>query len=54
MLLVTHDLREAFHLVDEVAVMRSGGIEQIASTSELRGSPASAYVTDPLDNAGVL
>ena len=40
MLLVTHDLREAFQLADEVAVMRAGRIEQIASASELRESPA--------------
>ena len=53
-LLVTHDLREAFHLADEVAVMRSGRIEQIASAPELRDSPASAYVTELLDKAGVL
>ena len=52
-LLVTHDLREAFELADEVAVMRAGGIEQVASPTELRGTPATPYVRELLEKAGV-
>jgi osmoprotectant transport system ATP-binding protein len=52
-LLVTHDLREAFDLADQVAVMRAGGIEQVGSAEELRSTPSTQYVTDLLDRAGV-
>ncbi len=52
-LLVTHDLREAFELADEVAVMRAGGIEQVASPADLRGTPATPYVRELLEKAGV-
>lgn len=52
-LLVTHDLREAFGLADQIAVMRAGSIEQVGSAEELRSVPATPYVTDLLDRAGV-
>ena len=52
-LLVTHDLREAFELADEVAVMRAGGIEQVASPAYLRGTPATPYVRELLAKSGV-
>jgi osmoprotectant transport system ATP-binding protein len=52
-LLVTHDLREAFLLADRVAVMKAGGIEQIGTPRELRDAPASPYVAELLDTAGV-
>jgi len=52
-LLVTHDLREAFALADEIAVMRAGSIEQIGSADALRTSPATPYVTELLKKAGV-
>lgn len=52
-LLVTHDLREAFELADEVAVMRGGGIDQVGTPDELRSTPASPYVAELLDKAGV-
>ena len=52
-LLVTHDLREAFELADEVAVMRAGRIEQVATPAELRATPATPYVRELLEKAGV-
>lgn len=52
-LLVTHDLREAFTLADRVAVMQGGRIHQIGPPDALREHPASAYVTDLLAKAGV-
>ncbi|HSR70555.1 MAG TPA: ATP-binding cassette domain-containing protein [Acidobacteriota bacterium] len=44
MLLVTHDLDEAFRLADRIAVMRQGRIEQTAPPRHLRDSPESSYV----------
>lgn len=52
-LLVTHDLREAFELADAVAVMRAGGIEQLATPTLLRTAPATPYVRELLEKAGV-
>lgn len=52
-LLVTHDMLEAFLLADRVAVMRRGGIEQVGTTSELRDQPATPYVEELLHKARV-
>lgn len=52
-LLVTHDLREAFELAEEIVVMRSGRIEQTAEPEALRREPETAYVSELLDKAGV-
>ncbi len=52
-LLVTHDLREAFTLADEVAVMRAGAIEQVGPPEALRAAPLTPYVSELLDKAGV-
>ena len=43
-LLVTHDLLEADFLADEIAVMRSGRIEQIGTLDALLAAPATRYV----------
>ena len=48
LVLVTHDLNEAFLLADRVAVMRSGHIEQCAETETLRAHPATEYVAQLL------
>ena len=44
MLLVTHDLSEAFRLGDRIGVMREGRLLQVATPSELRDRPADDYV----------
>ncbi len=53
-LLVTHDLREAFELADRVAVMRFGRIEQVATSEELLREPGTPYVGELLAKAGVV
>jgi osmoprotectant transport system ATP-binding protein len=52
-LLVTHDLHEAFLLANRVAVMRGGRIDQIATPSALVSEPATAYVAELLRRARV-
>ena len=44
MVLVTHDLQEAFLLGDRVAVLKEGELVQIGSPQELIQSPANDYV----------
>jgi len=50
---VTHDHSEALTLADDVAVMRGGLIEQLASPDELIERPATAEVADFLRLGGV-
>jgi osmoprotectant transport system ATP-binding protein len=52
-LLVTHDLRVAFELADQVVVLRAGRVERTAAPETLRSRPDSAYVADLLAKAGV-
>lgn len=52
-LLVTHDLREALDLADEIAVMREGRILQKAAPDALLRAPEPGYVTRLLERAGV-
>ena len=51
--LVTHDLLEARRLADRIAVMRAGRIEQIGSPREVFDAPATEYVAQLVDKAGV-
>ncbi|MFQ5915009.1 MAG: glycine betaine/L-proline ABC transporter ATP-binding protein, partial [Nitrospinota bacterium] len=48
-LVVTHDLEEAFLLGHRVAVMRSGEIHQVDTPEKLRAAPATDYVRALLD-----
>ena len=48
MLLVTHDLDEAFRLADRVGVMRAGRLLQAATPAELAARPAHPYVASLL------
>ncbi|NKB81435.1 MAG: ATP-binding cassette domain-containing protein [Nitrospirales bacterium] len=44
MILVTHDIQEAFRLGDRIAIMRHGQIIQMGSPAQLLHHPANAYV----------
>jgi osmoprotectant transport system ATP-binding protein len=48
LLLVTHDLDEAFLLADRIGVMKNGRLLQIASPRDLAASPEPGYVADLL------
>ncbi|MCH7675854.1 ABC transporter ATP-binding protein [candidate division KSB1 bacterium] len=43
-ILVTHDLREAFKLADQVVILNEGQIEQIGTRKEILETPASKFV----------
>ncbi len=45
-LLVTHDLREAFRLADRIAVLDGGRLRQVGTREELERSPADAFVRE--------
>jgi osmoprotectant transport system ATP-binding protein len=51
-LLVTHDLREAFRLGDRIAVMKEGRLLQAAAAEELLRAPADDYVSSLLHMMG--
>jgi osmoprotectant transport system ATP-binding protein len=44
MLLVTHDLAEAFRLADRIGVMKDGRLLQIGPPAEIEARPADGYV----------
>jgi osmoprotectant transport system ATP-binding protein len=54
MVLVTHDLAEAFRLADRIGVMKSGALLQIGSPRELETDPAHDYVRELLRHRGSL
>ncbi|WP_246707506.1 betaine/proline/choline family ABC transporter ATP-binding protein [Mesorhizobium sp. NZP2077] len=45
-LFITHDLEEAFHLGDRIAIMKDGAIVQLGTAADIITSPADAYVAD--------
>ena len=44
LVIVTHDLEEAFRLGQRVAILRKGRLEQVGTPDELRSAPASPFV----------
>ncbi|MEC4670868.1 MAG: ATP-binding cassette domain-containing protein [Nitrospirota bacterium] len=50
MVLVTHDLNEAFRLGDRVAVLRQGRVLQTGTPDQLLKNPAEGYVRSLLDH----
>ena len=45
-LLVTHDLREAFTLADRVAIVHEGRVRQVGSREDLVDRPADSFVAE--------
>ncbi|MCH9650343.1 MAG: ATP-binding cassette domain-containing protein [Deltaproteobacteria bacterium] len=48
LVLVTHDLEEAFLLADRIGVLHRGKLLQLATPQQLRDNPQPGYVTDLL------
>ena len=53
-LFVTHDQEEAMALSDRIALLRDGGLEQIASPREVYEHPATAYAAQFIGQANIL
>ena len=53
MMLVTHDLGEAFRLGDRVAVMKEGRVLQVGTPEELRRRPLPGYVAALLERGAM-
>ncbi|HET7296154.1 MAG TPA: ABC transporter ATP-binding protein [Gemmatimonadales bacterium] len=51
---VTHEQEEAFDLGDRIAVLRAGGLEQLAAADDLYEHPASLFVATFVGRANVL
>jgi osmoprotectant transport system ATP-binding protein len=49
--LVTHDVREALLLADQIVIMRRGKVEQTADPDELRNRPGTRYVRELLNRS---
>lgn len=50
---VTHDLHEARHLADRIAVMHEGAVDQVGPADELIRVPATPYVRSLLSRVGL-
>ncbi|MGD9850834.1 MAG: ATP-binding cassette domain-containing protein [Nitrospirales bacterium] len=50
MVVITHDLAEAFKLADRITVLKAGEIHQIGTPQELVNSPATPYVQSLVDS----
>ena len=54
MVLVTHDMSEAFRLGDRITVLKDGRIHQIGTPEELTEAPATPYVTSLIQHLSPL
>ncbi|GAC1631122.1 MAG: hypothetical protein NVS9B14_02510 [Candidatus Acidiferrum sp.] len=53
-LFVTHDQEEAMALSDRIALLKDGGLEQVASPREIYAHPATAYTAQFIGHANLL
>ncbi len=53
-LFVTHDQEEAMALSDRIALLRDGGLEQVASPREIYAHPATAYTAQFIGQTNLL
>ena len=53
-LFVTHDQEEAMVMSDRIALLRSGGLEQVATPREIYSRPATAYVAQFIGHTNLL
>jgi len=53
-LFVTHDQEEAMALSDRIALLKDGGLEQIASSREIYARPATAYTAQFIGQTNLL
>jgi len=51
---VTHDQEEAMVMSDRIALLRSGGLEQVAAPREIYRHPATAYVAQFIGHTNLL
>jgi osmoprotectant transport system ATP-binding protein len=54
MVLITHDMSEAFRLGDRITVLKDGRIHQIGTPQELIAAPATPYVTSLIEHHSAL
>jgi osmoprotectant transport system ATP-binding protein len=50
LVLITHDLAEAFRLGDRITILKGGHIHQVATPRELLHSPATSYVESLIEH----
>ncbi|MEM7404360.1 MAG: ABC transporter ATP-binding protein [Pseudomonadota bacterium] len=53
-IIVTHDQEEAMTVASRIAVMRAGGLEQVAPPAELYEKPACRYVADFVGDVNIV
>ena len=50
MIIITHDMSEAFKLADRITVLKEGRIHQVSTPQELVKTPATTYVRSLIDS----
>jgi osmoprotectant transport system ATP-binding protein len=49
-ILVTHDLAEAFHLADQIIIIEKGIVQQTGTPDDIRSNPANDFVSNYLES----